>query len=46
MCIYIYTYVSQYKCIPLFKKCTLSLPILLCVEDLKFSIILVLFLKY
>jgi len=35
MCIY----VGQYMCIPLFKKCTLSLPYLLHIEDLNFSVI-------
>jgi len=41
MCIY----VGQYMCIPLFKKCTSSLPILLHIEDLKFSIISIIIFK-
>jgi hypothetical protein len=41
MCIY----VGQYVYKPLFKKCTLSLPILLHIEDLKISVISIIIFK-
>lgn len=42
---YVCIYVGQYMLIPLFKKCTFSLPVLFYIEDLKFSVISIIIFK-